>query len=127
MNKKIIRNSSLIVIIVIMLIAAALFFQGNIFTPYVSFKQCKEQAGTYVQILGEINKQHSFIPVQHGYKIRLVEKNVTIDVVYTGALPQNFKHAHQAVAIGTYDKSKNQFMAKRLLLKCPSKYNRKTP
>lgn len=49
---------------------------------------------------------------QHGKESR---------VVYRGAKPQDFEKSEQVVIIGSADK--NEFIAKQLLLKCPTKYN----
>jgi cytochrome c-type biogenesis protein CcmE len=44
-------------------------------------------------------------------------------VIYTGAKPQDFEKADQVVIIGSM--KGNDFLAKEMLLKCPSKYNDK--
>jgi cytochrome c-type biogenesis protein CcmE len=43
-------------------------------------------------------------------------------VIYRGAKPQDFEKSEQVVIIGNAE-SENVFLAKQLLLKCPTKYN----
>ncbi|PNU20478.1 hypothetical protein C2E25_07100 [Geothermobacter hydrogeniphilus] len=45
-----------------------------------------------------------------------------IDAVYRGARPDAFKADIEALLEGTYDRGQNLFLAKTLLVKCPSKY-----
>ena len=45
-----------------------------------------------------------------------------ITAVYKGARPDAFEPEIEALLEGTYDRGKNLFLAKTLLVKCPSKY-----
>jgi cytochrome c-type biogenesis protein CcmE len=51
----------------------------------------------------------------------LTDSQDSINVVYNGALPQNFAVGSQAVIVGTLS-SGNTIEASNILLKCPSKY-----
>jgi cytochrome c-type biogenesis protein CcmE len=43
-------------------------------------------------------------------------------VRYHGLRPANFEDAISIVAIGSWDAGANEFAARKLLVKCPSKY-----
>jgi cytochrome c-type biogenesis protein CcmE len=43
-------------------------------------------------------------------------------IEYDGAKPGNFNDATKVVAVGRYEKAKQIFAAKELLVKCPTKY-----
>ena len=43
-------------------------------------------------------------------------------IEYSGPKPANFDNVTKVVAIGTYNPEKQVFLAKELLVKCPSKY-----
>lgn len=45
-----------------------------------------------------------------------------LSVVYNGSIPDAFEEGAQVILEGTYDKDANVFTAKKLLAKCPSKY-----
>ena len=45
-----------------------------------------------------------------------------VKVVSDETRPPNFEQAISVVAIGRYDEGKGAFMAEKLLVKCPSKY-----
>ena len=48
-----------------------------------------------------------------------------IDALYNGAKPDAFAPEVEALLEGTYDRDTNLFLAKTLLVKCPSKYESK--
>jgi cytochrome c-type biogenesis protein CcmE len=51
---------------------------------------------------------------------------LSLKVRYEGAKPLNFEHAANVVALGSYNAGEKRFEAEKLLVKCPSKYQRKT-
>ncbi|HNY04083.1 MAG TPA: cytochrome c maturation protein CcmE, partial [Bacteroidales bacterium] len=53
------------------------------------------------------------------------EKGVERQVIYNNAKPQDFEKSEKVVIIGSMQGE--IFVAKSLLLKCPSKYNDKKP
>lgn len=122
MNKKTI----IIFILVLVLGAAALLsLGGNIMSPYISFQEAMQSGGSYVQVMGTIDKTQ---PVTYqGTSMRFIlndGKASTLQISYNGPKPVNFEHATQAVVLGTYDPAGKVFMADKLLLKCPSKYQK---
>lgn len=91
-------------------------------TPYVSFLEAKRN-NNIVQIAGNLEKTSITYSEENSIlQFKLKEKDGTeiISVLYKGPKPLNFEDAISVVAIGSYD-GKN-FIAKQLLVKCPSKY-----
>jgi cytochrome c-type biogenesis protein CcmE len=90
----------------------------NSLSPYVTFAAAKTSKGT-VQILGTLagkatsNGKTLHFKLQDG-------AGEEAAVVYTGTKPEGFEQASQIVVVGKYQNS--QFIADRLLVKCPSKY-----
>jgi cytochrome c-type biogenesis protein CcmE len=116
--------------IIVPIIAAALFLgvsiftmSGRLFSSYVSFEEAK--SGEYVQIIGNLDKSSL---VYEGSKLKFSiadNHGRRISAVHSGMKPVNFEHADQAVLLGSYDKKRGVFAAERILVKCPSKYEKK--
>ncbi len=93
---------------------------------YSHFEEAFENPGRDFHIIGTLNTgkpleydshiDHNLFAFymfdQHGKESR---------VVYRGAKPQDFEKSEQVVIIGSAGES--EFIAKQLLLKCPTKYN----
>ena len=108
-------------------------------TPYVSYEQARTTS-RLVQVAGGLEKGSSAYQAdQHALYFTLREAataenagNVanagnagngkTLRVRYHGVKPGNFEDAISVVAIGHYDRGRNEFAADKLLVKCPSKY-----
>ncbi|MCP3957573.1 MAG: cytochrome c maturation protein CcmE [bacterium] len=98
-------------------------FQGAL-TPYVPYDVAREAERT-VQVAGGLDKGSSSYDEAQGYlRFTLIEAETseTIQVRYDGVKPANFEDAVSIVAIGRFDAEQNEFAAKQLLVKCPSKY-----
>lgn len=109
----------LLMIIIFITYSAVTF--SNSLTPYVTFEQAKKTNGS-VQVRG-ILAEGLVTSLDGGKKIRFVlqdENGTTVPVIYSGAKPDNFEEATSIVAIGKYQD--DQFLAEKLLVKCPSKY-----
>jgi len=48
----------------------------------------------------------------------------TLRVVYTGLVPENFKPGAEVIVEGSFSSNHEQFDAKTLMTKCPSKYQK---
>ncbi len=112
-------------IICLLLIFAFFFFSTITFidslSPYVSFGEARTIAGT-VQIKGDIIRDNVAFD-QENKKLIFRLRDETGEeavIVYAGAKPEGLEHATGIVAIGKYQN--NQFMAEKLLVKCPTKY-----
>ena len=98
-------------------------FKGAL-TPYVSYELARDAQRT-VQVAGGLEKGSSaYDEVDGRLHFTLVEQETaeTIRVRYEGVKPANFEDAVSIVAIGRFDTSSQEFAAKQLLVKCPSKY-----
>lgn len=92
-------------------------------TPYISIAEAVASSKN-VQVKGLLDK--NFAPQQVGdeFIFSLGDENTgeTMKVKYSGIKPDQFDEAYHIVAIGKYDSADNAFHAKKLLIKCPSKY-----
>lgn len=91
-------------------------------TPYKAFAEAKA-SGQHVQIKGRLDATTP--PAMQGQDFCFTlddEAGTTLPVRYQGAKPEGFDEAHHIVAVGHWEN--NAFLADKLLLKCPSKYER---
>lgn len=112
-------------IIGLAVIAACSFFALYSFraalNPYVTFAEASEQTGT-VQVSGELAGEDVQYDLDTGELVfSLVDEEGTrVPVRYQGSKPDNIDHAEDIVVIGRMES--DVFLADRLLVKCPSKY-----
>ena len=111
----------------LLLLAFAAFsltsFQSAL-TPYVSYAEAREQPRT-VQVAGGLERaSSSYDSESSSLLFTLVDPATqqTLRVRYNGVKPANFEDAISIVAIGSYDRARDEFAAGKLLVKCPSKY-----
>ena len=93
-------------------------------TPYVSYDEALT-AQRLVQVAGGLEKGSSLYRTDEQalyFTIREPETKKALRVRYHGVKPGNFEDAISVVAIGHYDRGRNEFAADKLLVKCPSKY-----
>ncbi len=98
-------------------------FKGAL-TPYVSYEVARGAERT-VQVAGGLEQGSSAYEETSGrLRFTLIEPETseTIRVTYDGVKPANFEDAVSIVAIGRFDSQAQEFAAKQLLVKCPSKY-----
>ncbi len=92
-------------------------------TPYVSFAEARS-AARVVQVAGGLDKGSTrFDDAASRLHFALVDpaSGAKLPVRYDGLRPANFDDAISIVAIGKWDGA-GEFEAKKLLVKCPSKY-----
>lgn len=92
-------------------------------TPYVSFKEAQRSRGV-VQVSGEVDKSRTTFDSERGVLTFYVKdhEGTVMQVEYRGTKPGNFEQASKVVCIGRCDGA--VFRAEKLLLKCPSKYQK---
>ena len=82
-----------------------------------------------MQVKGLLDK--NFQPVQSGDKFNFSlqdeQTGETMRVIFDGMKPDQFDEAYHIVAIGKYAAADETFYAKKLLIKCPSKYEGQKP
>lgn len=105
---------------------AAVVAIGAIFTanasPYVDVEQALTNSGDGLHLLGTIQQPtvHSN-PLEREITFDLVDaKGKTMRVDYHGEAISNIGEATKVVAVGSV--KNGEFMADKLLIKCPSKY-----
>lgn len=54
-----------------------------------------------------------------------INKENALWVLYRGSVPDTFKAGSEVIIEGGYDKNSQEFNAKKLMTKCPSKYEQK--
>ena len=97
-------------------------------TPYVSIAEARSSANS-VQVKGLLDK--TFVPQQtcdeFTFSLQDEDTGETLRVKFDGVKPDQFDEAYHIVAVGKFDSSDDSFHAKKLLIKCPSKYEGQRP
>lgn len=111
-------------ILVAIAIAAIIIFSSS-YTTYEGFEKANENPEMEYKIVGILDKEQAmdYTPEINPnlFSFYMIDKNnVTQQVVYKDAKPQDFERSEQLVVTG---KSKDGvFYADQMLMKCPSKY-----
>jgi cytochrome c-type biogenesis protein CcmE len=116
-----------IILLVVLLVAfggyAAWSFADSV-TPYVGIDQAMQERGT-VQVKG-LHAENAEPPHMEGkefvFTLQDEDTGTQLLVRYKGTKPDQFDEAHHVVAIGKYQDG--VFRADKLLIKCPSKYEK---
>jgi len=122
-----VKNKKILVFIIglILLVTAIISLSDDLFSPYVSFEYAEKHPGKYVQIIG---KRAADTEVKHdaaGFSFTLIDdKGNRLNAFHSGVKPQNFEHTEQVVVLGKYSSEKKLFEADKVLVKCPSKYEK---
>ena len=93
-------------------------------TPYVTFADARRSARA-VQVAGALEKgstRYDDATSRLHFALKDEATGATLPVVYEGLRPANFEDAISIVAIGRWSDAADGFEAKKLLVKCPSKY-----
>ena len=121
------RKVFLIVLLVGFVAYAGLNLAESV-TPYVSIAEARATSNG-VQVKGLLDK--NFSPVQRGnefdFSLQDEETGETMRVKFDGMKPDQFDEAYHIVAVGKYEAADETFHAKKLLIKCPSKYEGQQP
>ena len=119
MKKSLILGLGLIVVAIVLLVSAS-----KDITSYTSFKEAKS-SGRMVKIVGQLDKSKPMIydPIKdpNHFSFYVTDKQgETVQVILNAAKPQDFELSEQIVVTGKMNQ--DEFIAKDVLLKCPSKY-----
>jgi cytochrome c-type biogenesis protein CcmE len=89
---------------------------------YASFSTAWNEPGKKFTIIGKINRDKEIVSLPNHFEFYLIdETNTERKVIANESKPQDFERSEQVVVTGTVNG--DQFVANRILLKCPSKYN----
>ncbi len=117
-------------IIILVVIAAAIAIFAGAYadsSTYADFKTAKENPGQEYHIVGELNKEKPMVyePMKNANRFEFFLKDSLgneAKVIYSEPKPADFDRSNKVVVIGKFDNPNGDFIAKKILLKCPSKY-----
>ncbi len=116
-----------VILVVVVVAAFAVFAVGafrSALTPYVTFAEATQRGGS-VQVSGTADKKTAAIDAESGvFRFDLTDRaGQTMPVQFAGSPPGNFDDAESVVVVGTLHDG--VFEARKILVKCPSKYQAK--
>jgi cytochrome c-type biogenesis protein CcmE len=122
------KTIHIILILVVVIIVAVVITTLSDASTYSNFSEAGRKPGKEFHIIGKLDKAK---PIEYDaqknanqFSFYLVdEKGTEKKVVYNNSKPQDFEKSDQVVIIGSM--VNEEFIARSLLLKCPSKYNSK--
>ncbi len=126
------KLSHIIAIVVIATAIAIIIFTAGDASTYVNFEQAYQMASTgnetQIHVVGQLKKDESGHVVglensddKLSFSFILVDDNKKEQkIIYNEPMPPDFLRSEKVVVIGGY--KNDQFIAKKILLKCPSKY-----
>lgn len=126
------KKSHILIIVVIAVAATIIITTSNDASTYVTFDQAYQLASNgsknNIHVVGELKKdyQGKIIGIEPGkdkvsFFFIMVDENRKQQIVYHNQpMPQDFTRSEKIVVIGNY--SGDVFVAEKILLKCPSKY-----
>ncbi|MFW5698186.1 MAG: cytochrome c maturation protein CcmE [Fimbriimonadaceae bacterium] len=96
-------------------------------SPYVTVAQAKEMNGDNLHLAGDLDRASLDVDTRQGHIEFFLtdEEGKRQHVMYDGPPPSNMGSATQVVAVGGMGEN-GTFVARRLILKCPSKYEEGT-
>jgi len=124
------KTIHIIIILILVVAVAVVITTMTDSSTYSDFGEAAKIPGKEFHIIGKLNRAK---PIEYDaqknanrFTFYMVdEKGLEKMVVYNNAKPQDFEKSEKVVIIGSM--KGDQFVAKSLLLKCPSKYNDKKP
>lgn len=126
------KKTHIIGVLVIAVAVIVLISTAGDASAYVSFGDAKEMydAGNKnkIHVVGTLKKNQSgqvvgiqSSPDMLSFKFTMVDENgVEQEVFHPNPMPTDFLRSEQVVVVGAYQS--NNFVADKILLKCPSKY-----
>jgi cytochrome c-type biogenesis protein CcmE len=126
------KKSHILILVVIAAAVGIIISTSNDASTYVTFDQAYQMASagnkTSIHVVGDLKKDErgQVIGIAPGpdmvsFSFIMVDENQKEQVVYYNQpMPQDFTRSEKVVVIGQY--SGDKFMAEKILLKCPSKY-----
>lgn len=118
------KRSLVIGLVLIGIAIGVLISASRDITSYSSFEDARKSKNL-VKIVGQLAKEKEMLydPVQdpNNFSFYVTDKSgETVQVILKAAKPQDFELSEQIVVTGKMEGT--QFIAKDVLLKCPSKY-----
>ncbi|MEO0474098.1 MAG: cytochrome c maturation protein CcmE [Bacteroidota bacterium] len=120
-------NIIVLVFAAVFLVALGINFAGSA-SIYTDFAYAKE-SGRQVHVVGKwVNRDQSiYDPTTDVFSFYLQDTLQQVQrVLYNDPKPMNFDQAEKVVIVGAYDQNKADFIADKIVMKCPSKYEETT-
>ncbi len=112
---------------VVLLTVSIILMSDDLFSPYVSFSYAEAHPGKYVQVIGKRGKGDEVKHDEKGFYFSMTEDSgAKLNVYHSGVKPLNFEHTEQVVVLGKFSKDNSTFIADKVLVKCPSKYEKES-
>jgi len=121
-------------IIILIVIASAIAIFAGAYSDssrYSDFATAKQNITTEYHIVGRLNKKKPMVynPLKNAnrFEFYLMDSlGNEAKVIYSEPKPTDFDRSDKVVVIGRFDKPDGDFIANKILLKCPSKYEGET-
>lgn len=130
------KKSYILGIIVVAAAIAMIISTAGDASSYVTFQDAHDMSidgnNTKIHVVGELkkNEQGKVIGLRQSddklsFNFLMIDENgIEQDVYYNEPMPADFVRSEQVVVIGSFQKEK--FVADKILMKCPSKYQEET-
>lgn len=130
------KKSHIIGIVIIGIAIAVIISTAGDASTYVTFDKAQEMASngneSSIHVVGELKKSQSgeIVGIQPSadklsFSFLMVDENQNEQMVfYNEPMPPDFQRSEKVVVIGAYQQ--NTFVADKILMKCPSKYQENT-
>ncbi len=130
------KKSHIFIILIIAVAIAIVISTGNDASTYVSFSDAYQMASTgntsSIHVVGELKKDAlgNVVGIYEGadkvsFTFVMIDDQQKEQVVqYNQPMPADFTKSEKVVVVGHY--SGDNFIAEKILLKCPSKYQEET-
>lgn len=120
------KNSHIVALIAIAISIMYIVSVSGNYSSYANFEMASQKAGTEFQVVGFLNKEKELYyeprkDPNYFTFFMLDKKGKEQKVVYRGAKPADFERSEDIVLTGQMQG--DEFLASKILLKCPSKYN----
>lgn len=120
------KKSSIILIVIIAIAIAMILVIYTDSSTYSTFAEAKEK-NTELYVVGVLNKEKDLIydPVKDAnhFSFYMYDNDSTeCKIVFNGSKPQDIERSEQIVLTGKMEG--DTFHASKILMKCPSKYNK---
>ena len=117
-----------LIVLLVGFVAYAGFNLAESVTPYVSIAEARATSnGVQVKGLRDKNFETQQVGDKFNFSLQDEQTGETMRVVFDGMKPDQFDEAFHIVAVGKYEAADETFHAKKLLIKCPSKYEGQQP
>ncbi len=126
------KTRYIVPIVVIAIAVVIIMMMAGDASSYVTFKEAKalsiKGSDKSIHVVGELTRDTDGeivgiveSPDKLSFKFQMIDENGFVQqVLHSNPIPTDFAKSEQVVIIGAYNKE--NFIAEKILLKCPSKY-----